>query len=95
VWRRAVLLVADELTEPWRALAALDDVGRMGPDRVVVATPVASAAALAVLRSANVESIVLRTAWARLEPSAAYRSFGEPADRVVRDRMLRPAAAKR
>ena len=92
LWRRTVILVSDELIDPRRALAAARAVGKMGPDRVIVAAPIATGAAIAALRADLPEILVLHPLRVRAEPSAAYRDFREPQAYVLMD-LLRGVTA--
>jgi putative phosphoribosyl transferase len=95
VRRRAVILVDDELIEPWRALAAAEVVGEMGPARIVVATPVASESAVAFLKKEINDVVVLHALRAGVEAAAAYRDFRKPQEKAIADLLRRrPDAAE-
>lgn len=83
-WRRTVILVDDELAEPWRALAAAHGaLGKMDPDRIVIAAPVASESAVRTLQQEVGDVVVLHPVREGIDPAAAYRDFRTPRESEV------------
>jgi predicted phosphoribosyltransferase/nucleotide-binding universal stress UspA family protein len=94
LWRRTAVLVSDELVDPWPMMAAADAIERLGCERLIVATPVASDQAVAALEAAGREVIVSHRVRAYVDGGAGYRNFEAPSDQDVAARLRgRPSRA--
>ena len=90
-----MVLVADELIEPWSMLTAIHAVERMAPERIVVAAPVATDAAVAAVRTTDGhphDVIVLHRLRPYIEGSAAYRDYADPSNDALTALLRRPPA---
>lgn len=90
--RSTMILVTDVLTDPWRALVAVDVARQLEPERIVVAAVVASDATVARLRQEIADTVVLHTLRADSTPRAVFRAAHEPRTRALVE-LLRGAHA--
>jgi putative phosphoribosyl transferase len=91
-----VVLVTDELMDPWCARAAARCVRKLGATRVIVAAPIgtdAAIATIAALGSDVAEVVLARTLRLRAEPVAAYRHLTEPRKNELKEQLRKAATS--
>jgi predicted phosphoribosyltransferase len=86
-----VVLVSDELMDPWRAWAAARCVRKLGAKRVIVATPIGDDASIGALAPDVDEVIAVRSLRLRADPAACYHHFRAARDNELK-LLLRDAA---
>jgi putative phosphoribosyl transferase len=80
---KTVILVSDDLAEPWGPMAAATAAKSMGAARVIVAAPIAEQHALPVLEAENVELVILHRLGPDVHLFDAYRAYRDPADEAL------------
>jgi putative phosphoribosyl transferase len=93
VRHRLVVLVTDALDEPWSILAASDVLRRLGASRVVVAAPVATVGAGAVVEKAVDELVVVHATDDSAVGATLYRDARLVGTRAAARRLRRATAA--
>jgi putative phosphoribosyl transferase len=87
---RAVIVVDDGVATGMTMRAALSHVRRRGPSRLVVAVPVASRDALALLKAEADDVVCLASPRRFGSVSAFYRSFAQVTDQEVAELLRQP-----
>ena len=90
-WKDDLVLVADGLFSASFARVAIESLRKLGPRRIVVATPIASWSVLAELEANGVHVVTLERAI--VTERCTYRDDVVPSDLVARELILEPHGA--